>query len=91
VAIPVSRSYPSAKPFLRLADLLMSFHFALDPFIYVLLRCRRRPCVQAVLKRVCRSSSLRNAPASDHPSKHTSSEVTGHKPSHLENMLEHCV
>ncbi|XP_065345845.1 prostacyclin receptor [Cloeon dipterum] len=95
IAIPVSRMYPNATPLLRIADVLMSFHFSLDPYIYVLLRCRRRPCVQAFLKVVCRSSSFRHSdhPVSDHPSKHTTSDATTPKtaPRRPDMVLEHRV
>ncbi|KAF4519960.1 hypothetical protein B566_EDAN005460 [Ephemera danica] len=66
ISIPLSKLH-AVRPLLRTADILMAFHFALDPYIYVILRCRRRPCIQTLLKLLCRpvrpkSGSLRSLP-----------------------------
>ncbi|XP_067013194.1 prostaglandin E2 receptor EP3 subtype [Anabrus simplex] len=45
------------KVFFGLADMLMAIHFTLDPYVYVLLRHQRKPCVPNLLKLICRRCS----------------------------------
>ncbi|XP_046398795.1 prostaglandin E2 receptor EP4 subtype isoform X2 [Ischnura elegans] len=58
ISILISQLAPTSrggKIFSRLADVLMALHFMLDPYIYVLLRSRRREtCSRAILKVLCR-------------------------------------
>nr|CAD7401150.1 unnamed protein product [Timema cristinae] len=43
------------RVFSMLADILLSFHYTLDPYIYVLLRCQRQPGLPNFFKVLCRA------------------------------------
>ncbi|KAJ9580069.1 hypothetical protein L9F63_004261, partial [Diploptera punctata] len=59
----------------RTADGLIMLHFTLDPFIYVLLRCQRRPCFPNILKLICHTCWSQSG-GNSHP---TSLAMTDHE------------
>ncbi|XP_063224944.1 prostaglandin E2 receptor EP4 subtype [Bacillus rossius redtenbacheri] len=55
------------RSFGRLADILLSLHYTLNPFIYVLLSCRGQPCLPGLLKLLCRSCRRRSGASPSAP------------------------